>query len=458
MRSTLLSPSDLPQEAQGSLVDVATHRGAVQPEVRLFTFLGDGETETDSLTFGELDRRARALAAELHRLGASGRRVVLAYPSGLDFIVAFFGSLYAGAVAVPTVLPVGRRALEILETLARDARPEFVLTAASQSAAIARQLAGLETRVASLQELHCGSNADPTFEPRVSPDDLAMIQYTSGSTGAPKGVMLTHTNLMHNQAVIFRHFQHDKTSGVVSWLPMFHDMGLIGTVMQPLYMGRPCTLMSPIHFIERPARWLRAITRYGATTSGAPNFAFDMCVNRIPSEDRVGLDLSRWDLAFNGSEPIRPGTLERFTRSFAPQGFRPEAFYPCYGMAEATLFVSGGPKALAPVIRDADAGALEQHRLGPAAAGAETRAVVASGRPSEEQGVRIVDPDNRRTLPECEIGEIWLRGPSVARATGVSLGRAGRPSRTGPPRATGPTSGPATSGVFRTASSTSPAG
>jgi acyl-CoA synthetase (AMP-forming)/AMP-acid ligase II len=227
--------------------------------------------------------------------------------------------------------------------------------------------------------------------------------------------MLSHANLMHNQAVIWRHFAHSSSSIVAGWLPMFHDMGLIGTVMQPLYMGRPCILMDPVRFIERPVRWLRAITKYAATTSGAPNFAYDMCVDRIPAAEREGLDLRSWDLAFNGAEPIRAATLERFAAAFGSHGFRAEAAYPCYGLAEAALMVSGGPKSSGGIVRHVHAADLEQHRVREVEPGApEGRALVSCGLPAADQRVVAVDPEAGRPLPEREVGEIWVSGPSVA--------------------------------------------
>jgi len=408
-------PEDLPPEARRTLVHAARHRARQHPSRQLFTFLDDGEHTSGSLTFAELDQDAGRIAAGLARVGARGERVLLSYPSGIEFISAFFGCLYAGAVAVPTVPPLGGRALRMIEAIARDAEPVAVLTQRPFAEPIAQQLGASPPAVLCGEDLQGPADASPPFEAGVAGEDLAMLQYTSGSTGSPRGVMLTHANLMHNQAVIWRHFAHSSSSIVAGWLPMFHDMGLIGTVMQPLYMGRPCVLMDPMRFIERPVRWLRAITRYGATTSGAPNFAYDMCVDRIPESEREGLDLRTWDLAFNGAEPIRAATLKRFAAAFGPHGFRPEAAYPCYGLAEAALMVSGGPKSRGGIVRHVHAADLEQHQVRDVEPGTpEGRALVSCGTPPADARVLAVDPGTCRPLPEGEVGEIWVSGPSVA--------------------------------------------
>jgi acyl-CoA synthetase (AMP-forming)/AMP-acid ligase II len=244
---------------------------------------------------------------------------------------------------------------------------------------------------------------------------LAFLQYTSGSTAQPRGVMLNHGHLLHNEQMIQQAFQQTERSIIVGWLPLYHDMGLIGNVLQPLYAGARCILMSPAHFLQSPVRWLQAISRYKATTSGGPNFAYDLCTRKITSEQRAQLDLSSWTVAFNGSEPVHPDTLDRFIAAFGPCGFRPEAFFPCYGLAEATLFVSGSLKSAPPVIHNIDGTALEHNRIVPVSAQKKDAVrVVACGRSWLDQQILIVDPESSKSCEPDAVGEIWLSGPSIA--------------------------------------------
>ncbi|MCY7391119.1 MAG: fatty acyl-AMP ligase, partial [Leptolyngbyaceae cyanobacterium CAN_BIN12] len=251
--------------------------------------------------------------------------------------------------------------------------------------------------------------------PAITSDTLAFLQYTSGSTGTPKGVMVSHGNLLHNERMIQMAFQHTEETVVVGWLPLYHDMGLIGNLLQPLYLGRPCIFMSPVAFLQKPIRWLQAISRYKATSSGGPNFAYDLCTRKVTSEQRSQLDLSAWDLAFTGAEPIRADTLENFAATFADCGFRREAFYPCYGMAEGTLLISGGTKTEPPIIKQVDAVALEQNRVALIAdEPAQVRSLIGCGYGWCGQTMRIVDPETYLQCPEGQVGEIWVAGDSVA--------------------------------------------
>ncbi|MBA3240912.1 MAG: AMP-binding protein, partial [Acidobacteria bacterium] len=326
-----------------SLVELLRLRASSHGARTAYTYLLDGEVEESSLTYGELDRKARAIAAALQSSCAPGERALLLYPAGLDYVAALFGCLYARVIAVPAYPPRPARAhrnMPRLMSVINDARPAVALSASASLGAMKRRFDDqpglLPLRWIATDEIGDDS-AEGWREPEVSGDDLAFLQYTSGSTSTPKGVMLSHRNLLHNEQLIRHCFQQTEESVIVGWLPLYHDMGLIGNVLQPLYVGARCVLMSPTAFLLNPSRWLRAITRYSATTSGGPNFAYDLCVRKISPEQRARLDLSSWSTAFNGAEPVRHDTMERFAAAFGPCGFRRESFSPCYGLAEATL-------------------------------------------------------------------------------------------------------------------------
>jgi len=317
-----------------NLVDLLRHRALHQAEDRGFIFLVDGEDEEVSLTYGEIDRKARAIGAMLRSRNLEGERALLLYPAGLDFVVAFFGCLYANVTAVPAYPPRRNRNMSRVEAIANDADAKVALTTYTVLERV--QTVINETR--DLQNLqwvatdHVADGLEDQWEmPDVHGDTLAFLQYTSGSTGTPKGVMLTHANLMHNSAMISYAFEHTRSGHGVFWLPLYHDMGLIGGILQPLYMGKANVLFSPAQFLQQPYRWLKAISKYRSTINGGPNFAFDLCVDKITDEQKATLDLSRWTLAFNGAEPVRSDTMDRFVKAFESCGFRREAFYPCYG-------------------------------------------------------------------------------------------------------------------------------
>jgi len=414
-----------------TLVELLRHRATHQASDRAFTYLLDGESEERSLTYGELDAQARRVAAWLQSAGAVGERVLLLYPSGLEYIAALFGCFYAGAVAVPAYPPRMNRTLERLQAIVEDAEPRFALTTTPLLGRIEQHGRGGATRVPQFEALRWlttdqqGAEGSAWQEPAADGDTLAILQYTSGSTGTPKGVMLTHANLLHNSALIAHAFEHTRSGTGVFWLPGYHDMGLVGGILQPVYVGRPNVLMSPLAFLQRPLRWLQAISRYGATTSGGPNFAYELCLRKVADEALPSLDLSRWQVAFNGAEPVRAETLEAFAQRFGRCGFRREAFYPCYGLAEATLLAAGGYVSAAPIIRHVDRAAIQQGRVvdletakGQANRGKETsplvRPVVGCGHSLPDQDLTIVNPAKRTRCSDDEVGEIWLRGPSVA--------------------------------------------
>ncbi|HEV7505648.1 MAG TPA: amino acid adenylation domain-containing protein [Thermoanaerobaculia bacterium] len=398
-------------------MEVLRQRASVAGAWRVYTFLGDGENPSAALTCGELDLRARALASRLQARGLAGERVLLLYPPGLDYVVAFWGCLYAGAVAVPAYPPSANRGHARVKAMAADAGARAALITGSLWRRLGRRLAASDLGVAEwivTDDLDPGEAAQ-WQDPGVTAGSLAFLQYTSGSTSTPKGVMVHHGNLLENERSIRLAFGQSDASVIVGWLPLYHDMGLIGNVLQPLLIGASCILMPPLAFLERPLRWLSAISRYRATTSGGPNFAYELCVRKISREDREGLDLSCWSSAFNGAEPVRGETLDRFSAAFAPCGFRRQALYPCYGLAEATLFVSGGAPGAAPVVRHVAASALERHRVAAMdAAHPEARQLVGCGHAWGGAEIRIVEPEAARECPAGGVGEIWVAGPSVA--------------------------------------------
>ena len=402
-------------EKAQTLSDLLRLRALHQPDRRAYTFLSDGETKEVHLTYGELDLQARAVAARLQALASPGERALLLYPPGLQYAAAFFGCLYAGIVAVPVYPPRPNRPDPRFLAILSDARARVVLTTSAILPNAERLLQGDAPVLWLATDGLNGDSAARWRDPGVGPDDLAFLQYTSGSTSSPKGVRVAHGNLLHNEALIGRAFGMTPESVVVGWLPLYHDMGLIGNLLQPLAAGCPCVLMSPVDFLQKPLRWLQAISRYGGTVSGGPNFAYDLCVRKIGPAEKEGLDLSRWQVAFNGAEPVRAETLDRFASAFAPCGFRREALFPCYGLAEATLFVTGAGRGEPPVVSRFAAEELGHNR---AAHAADGRALVSSGRavPAPEgQDVAIVDPETRRRRGPGEVGEIWIAGPSVAR-------------------------------------------
>jgi acyl-CoA synthetase (AMP-forming)/AMP-acid ligase II len=400
-----------------TLVELLQFRALSNPHGTAYLFLSEGETEQASVSFAQLDERARATAAVLQAHGSIGDRAVLLYPSGLGFISAFFGCLYAGIIPVPANPPRSSRHVGRLQALIADSESSIALT--DQSTLHALRGRNLTSELAPLLWLETDALTETLsddWSPRpLSGANVALLQYSSGSTGTPKGVIVSHRNLLHNEEMIARAFSHSDRTIFVGWLPLFHDMGLIGNVLQPLYLGILSVLMSPMAFLQQPARWLRAISRYRATTSGAPNFAYELCVQKVTAEQSADLDLSSWDVAYNGSEPVRADTLERFVARFAPNGFRRAAFYPCYGMAETTLLATAGDKGREFRTLRVDAEALNQDRVIPVESqNRRARVLVACGRPWHGTQLHIVDTTSGIECTEGQVGELWLSGNSVA--------------------------------------------
>jgi acyl-CoA synthetase (AMP-forming)/AMP-acid ligase II/acyl carrier protein len=384
-----------------NLITLLNFRASIQSEKIAYTFLSNGGKQQISLTYQQLNDKATIVAVSLRNSGyASKERALLLYSPGIDYIIAFFGCLYAGIVPVPVYPPRPNRSLSRLQLIVNDVEAKIALTSTSILASIEHQF----ERIPELKNLfwlatdNLSENIDLANNnvSYVKDDDIALIQYTSGSTGNPKGVVITHRNIISNSALIYKCFGHTSASRGVSWLPIYHDMGLIGGILQPLYGGFPVTLFSPTDFIRQPLLWLKTISECRATTSGAPNFAYEMCIDKINSEAKKSLDLSCWDLAFVGAEPIRAKTLDSFAEAFAECGFKKSALYPCYGMAEATLIISGIDKQELPVVT-------KNNNL------ANHKEIVGCGKINLGQKVIVVNSDNNQICLEKEIGEIWIK-------------------------------------------------
>jgi acyl-CoA synthetase (AMP-forming)/AMP-acid ligase II/acyl carrier protein len=411
-----VSASVSQRAAAASIVDVLRARALETPGRTAYTFLRDGETPEPPLSYAALDERARAIAAWLQAEAKPGDRALLLYPPGLDFVCAFFGCLYAGVIAVPAYPPRANRPDPRIEQIAADSSPSVVLTTEGVRAVMQSRppLPGLAARWRATDAAdHDGAEGWRETPPPA--DAVALLQYTSGSTFLPKGVMVTHGNLRHNSEEIDRIVRQQDDSVSVSWLPHFHDMGLVYGVLQPLYRGFEAVLMAPAAFLQRPVRWLQAVSRFRATLSGAPNFAYDLCTNRITAAERATLDLSRWQVAFNGAEPLRASTFEGFARAFASCGLRRSTLTAAYGMAEATLMVTIGSNGEEPRFLRVDGGRLEKNQVAPAEeADPDARTLVGSGPVRDVPRVVITDPQTLRPSSAGTIGEIWVAGPSVA--------------------------------------------
>jgi acyl-CoA synthetase (AMP-forming)/AMP-acid ligase II len=395
-------------------------RAADLTDKEAFFFLPDeAGVEAHRLTYARLDTEAKRIASWLQHNGAVGGQVLLLYPSGLDFVKAFTGCLYAGSVAVPAPLPGDQNNQAArLTGILRDAEVRAVLTDSAHEPAVSAWLsaAGVTDVKVLATDDPAEGEAGSWEQPQLTVESLAFLQYTSGSTSEPKGVMISHGNLMANELAIKHVIGSDESLRLGCWLPAYHDMGLIGHILHPLYIGGMTALMSPVSFLMRPVRWLQMIGEYRVTVGGGPNFGYDLCVRRISDEQLSTLDLSSWEFACNGAEPIRAETVRAFTERFAPAGFRPGSFFPSYGMAETTLLISGSPAGQSPVYRTVEAAALEQGRIADPEPGADTRTLVSSGviDPTDFT-VKIVDPDSRAEQPAGRIGEIWVKGASVSR-------------------------------------------
>ena len=398
-----------------SLLDILSDRAKYQSEQQAYIFLQNGETESGNLTYGELDRQARSIATEIQSW--KGERALLMYPSGLEFITAFFGCLYAGVIAVPVYPPRRNQNMSRLQTIVFDSQATLALTTTTLLSDIENSWSQ-DSELALIHLLATDSipsERDSNWQqPLISSSNLAFLQYTSGSTGTPKGVMVSHANLLHNSNYIKQAFELTSESVSVSWLPSFHDMGLIDGIIQPLYTGFLSILMPPAAFVQQPIRWLQAITHYRATHCGGPDFGYSHCISKVTPEQRELLDLSSWSSAYSGAEPVRRETLEQFTQMFEPHGFDHRFFYPCYGMAETTLMVSGGLVKHKPVYCDVRADLFAENRVAKTTVDNHNiKQLVGSGRAWLDANIVIVDSELLTRCAPDRIGEIWVSGASV---------------------------------------------
>ncbi len=406
--------------AYDSFVDLVQARAREIPNKDIFIFLADGETETVRINMAQLDRRARAVAAHLQQHGADGKPVLLVYPPGVEFITGFLGCLYAKAIAVPAYPPTKNRGMERLDTIAADCDAHFALTTAEGMAQMLRNKKVSDDSF--IRRIHLmASDTIPDDEavhwkkPLLSRPDLCFLQYTSGSTGNPKGVMVSHGNILHNVKTMREAFDLPEHFNMVSWLPMFHDMGLIGHVLGPINAGCTQVTMTPNVFLEKPVRWLKAISGLEQVYTTAPNFAFDYCVDKITDAEMQGIDLRSWQLVCNGSEPVREDTMTRFTQRFAPYGFRRNVFFPSYGMAEATLLISvRADQSAEPKVAYLNAELLENNQVVADDADADSAVAMVSCGAARHGRLIIANPETLEKLPENRVGEIWYKSDSVA--------------------------------------------
>jgi acyl-CoA synthetase (AMP-forming)/AMP-acid ligase II len=420
-----------------NLLDLVQHRAIHQGNQIAYVFLADGEQRETSITYQELEQRVRAAAASLQSRLALGDRALLLYPPGLDYIVSFLACLYAGVIPVPAYPPDNGN-LARLQGIAADAGTRVALSTRSIMLRmnILEQIEDIEYVLRQGKPASPGGNPGTSYRlnwlatdeaageqpatwqpPAIGAEAIAFLQYTSGATNSPKGVMLTHRNLLYNCGLMAQALGATPDNYGVSWLPPYHDMGLIGGILLPLYCGFPVTLMTPASFLKKPCRWLQTISSCkdkGRVISGAPDFAYQVCLHKISPDQVAQLDLRHWEIAFSGAEPVRAETLARFAAKFAPAGFHNRAWLPVYGLAEGTLLAAAGDPQAPPTIRQFDFRHLEANQAQPGAGPAAIR-LVGCGRPLAGQRIVIVNPDTRRPCPAAEIGEIWLAGPSIAR-------------------------------------------
>jgi acyl-CoA synthetase (AMP-forming)/AMP-acid ligase II len=404
-------------EIFSSLVTLLARRAESQPDERAYLFLGDRGAEEAAITFRELHDAARALAARLTKIARPGDRAILVFPPGIEFMVAFFGCQIARVIAVPMMMPRRQSTRDSSAAIIANCEPVVALT--SSALALRKDLherferEGIQWLSVDLTTPDALPPADLPAAP--DPQDIAFLQYTSGSTSEPKGVAVSHANLLANLEMIRLSLGTTKQSTYVNWVPLYHDMGLILNALEAFYVGALCVLMAPNAFMQRPLNWLRAIHHYRAEVGCSPNFGFDLCVSRYRADQMQGVDLSAWKVALNGAEPVHAGTIKRFIETFAAHGFNPAAAFPAYGMAEATLLISGGHRGRGHRTRTISRSGLQAHAVGAPVDDADVQTLVGCGRALVSERIEIVDPESRARLLPDQVGEVWVNGANVAR-------------------------------------------
>ena len=401
----------------GNLVELFEIRTGERPEKMIYSFLEDGLNVTSSITYREMNKRAKSVAAYLQKHFKKGDRALMLFPSGIEFIVSLVGCFYSGIIAVPAYPPKKNKLFDRFEAIAKDCGPAVILTTEKIRNDLEKNHAGEEVlkniRYAVYEDI-LEEGASKWEGPDVTSSDIAMLQYTSGSTGRPNGVILTHKNILYNSEFIKQAFGHDENLVGVNWLPGFHDMGLIGALLQPLYVGGCNYIIPPSVFLMRPQNWLKAIGKYKAITAGGPNFAYEYCVDRVKDEELEEIDLSTVDPLFSGAEPVRKHTIEKFTEKFKKAGFSGKQFYPCYGMAESVLIITGGDLNEPPMYFHAEVAGLLNRVVAETENEDGAATFVGCGRPMAGTDIAIVDTRNLDVAEKGIVGEIWVKGPSVA--------------------------------------------
>ncbi|MEH7328743.1 AMP-binding protein [Priestia megaterium] len=415
----LIDNPTIPKSNYSSMIDLLSHKVMIHPEKVVYTFLSNDNQDETNITYQELHMYAKQIAAYLQHLGLEGQRALLMYPSGIDYVKAFLGCIYANVIPVPVYPPGLSRNMERLKAIMDDSATNIILTTTQLHSKISfhfsDELSNMNLKWIPIDDISYDYR-DQWSKPKVDKESLAFLQYTSGSTSSPKGVMVTHGNILHNEAMIKAACQHNEDTVMLGWLPMYHDMGLIGNILQPLYLGAKCVFMSPMDFLQKPFRWLSAISKYKATISGGPNFAYDLCLKKITDEQKVQLDLSSWEVAFNGAEPVRYETIQKFAQAFKDCGFKLNQFFPCYGMAEATLFITGNEKLTKPVSKGfCKESLLENKAIERPINSEDSVKLIGCGMTWLNQKVEIVNTDSLSKCASNEIGEIWVKGDSIAK-------------------------------------------